>query len=49
MPGEIDEIMEVENDGEDHPKFHAKLTRARAAVPEVTEHRAAKRLRLSGP
>ena len=44
LPGEIDEIMDVENDGEDDPEF----LRARAAVSEVSEHRATKRLRLSG-
>ena len=48
LPGEIDEIMDVENDGEDDPEFHAKVMRALAAVSEVSEHRATKRQRLSG-
>ena len=48
LPGEIDDIMEVDNDGEDDPWLHAKVMRVRAAVSEVTELRAAKRLRLSG-
>ena len=46
--GEIDEIVEVDNDGEDDLELQAKVMRARAAVAEITELRAAKRLRLSG-
>ena len=46
MPGEIEEIMEVDND--DDPEIQAKVMRARAAVTEVTELRVAKRLRISG-
>ena len=48
MPGEIEEIMDVDNDGEDDPELQAKVMRARAAVTEVTELRVAKRLRISG-
>ena len=44
MPGEIEEIMEVDND--DDPEIQAKVMRARAAVTEVPS--SAKRLQISG-